>query len=82
MSGGARANTVGDGIPELDYSSGEQIQDDHEREAHISTQKPTRMNFSISFQVPSDCMALKQKTRTPKANIQTHQTLRRVRDWR
>jgi hypothetical protein len=28
---------VGNGIPELDYSSGEQIQDDHEREAHIST---------------------------------------------
>ena len=35
----------------------------------LAPQKPQRMNFSVPFQVVSDCMALKQKTRTAKANI-------------
>src|ERR1017187_2038420 len=35
----------------------------------LAPQKPTRMNFSVPFHVASDCMALKQKTRTAKANI-------------
>ena len=35
----------------------------------LAPQKPTRMNFCVPSHVASDCMALKQKTRTAKASI-------------